>query len=495
MKAALQVSGNLTVCPTPLRLDAYDGCTAGCVYCFARIAALSSVGKGGKTDTFGQVENRSPRIGPRLAGIGKSSEAAMRRLGIPVHLGGMADPLQPCEADRRVTLGFLREVSEAQAPLVVSTKFTLLGQEPWRTAWEAIPQRLLQVSLIAADDALLKAEPGAATWQERLAFVRDMAGTTPTVIRVQPYIRGVSERTLNVLCEQAAEAGARAIIVEGLKLPSRAWAKMDGTLRGAFGQAYQTPAAKSGADRDYPWAEKFAYQLLARKTAKAHGLGHYAADNALRWLGDSANCCATDLMAGEVGTWRANWGHVTEEAMRAGEVRFEWVLHPMMQTAEGGSALHSVNLGNGADSRRWAEVYGEAMQHSDLADRANGGNGVTRRRVAAAYGNVAEIMETNPGGVQVNTANGVKARIRSEHYGTGKQTLAAWYRYVWNQTRSGRGPQAIVPNLIATHRDENGDAVYRFVLPENLREAVQRATGEEITGGYMTAEEATHAPR
>jgi len=447
MKAALQVSGNLTVCPTPLRLDAYDGCTAGCVYCFARIAALSSCGKGGKTDTFGQVENRSPHIGPRLAGVGKSSEAAMRRLGIPVHLGGMADPFQPCEADRRVALGFLRECAEAQAPLIVSTKFTVLGQEPWRSAWEAVPQRLLQVSLIAADDALLNAEPGAATWQERLAFVRDMAPTTPTVIRVQPYIRGVSERTLNVLCEQAAEAGARAIIVEGLKLPSRVWAKMDGTLRGAFGQAYQTPAAKSGADRDYPWAEKFAYQLLARKTAKAHGLGHYAADNALRWLGDSANCCATDLMAGEVGTWRANWGHVTEEAMRAGEVRFEWVLHPMMQTAEGGSALH------------------------------------------------AEVMETNPSGVQVNTANGVKARIRSEHYGTGKQTLAAWYRYVWNQTRSGRGPQAIVPNLIATHRDENGDAVYRFVLPENLREAVQRATGEEIAGGYMTAEEATHAPQ
>ena len=522
MKAALQVSGNLTVCPTPLRLDAYDGCTAGCAYCFARVAALSSSGKGGKHDTFGNVEYRNRTLGPKLAGIGKSSEAAMRRLGIPVHLGGMADPFQPCEREARVTLGFLQQIAEANCPVVCSTKFALLREEPWRSAWEAITQRLVQVSLIACDDVLDKAEPKAATWRERLALVRDLSATNPVVIRLQPYIMGVSDKSLQTLCEQAKDAGALAIIVEGLKLPTRTGAKMDAALKAAFGPAYKTPANKSGGDKDYSWAEKFAYQLQARKTARAHGLGHYAADNALRWLGDSANCCATDLIEGEVGNWRANWGHVTEEAMRAGEVRFGWVLNPMMMTSEGGSALHNVNLGNGAHTREWSSAYGEvlaiggdrfhtntgngasfadktrayseAMQHKDLADRGNGGDGVQRRRDAAAYGDLSEVLETNPIGVQVNTANGVKARQRSEAYGTGKQTLAAWYRYVWNQTRAGRGPQAIVPNLIATHEDENGDAVYRFVLPENMREAVQKATGEEVKGGYFSAAEAMSVP-
>ncbi len=500
MKAALQVSGNLTVCPTPLRLDAYDGCTAGCTYCFARVAALSSSGKGGKHDTFGNVEERNRTLGPKLAGIGKSSEAAMRRLGIPVHLGGMADPFQPCEREARVTLGFLQQIAEANCPVVCSTKFALLREEPWRSAWEAITQRLVQVSLIACDDVLDKAEPKAATWRERLALVRDLSATNPVVIRLQPYIMGVSDKSLQTLCEQAKDAGALAIIVEGLKLPTRTGAKMDAALKAAFGPAYKTPTNKSGGDKDYSWAEKFAYQLQARKTARAHGLGHYAADNALRWLGDSANCCATDLMDGEVGNWRANWGHVTEEAMRAGEVRFGWVLNGygvdagLWTQPGGGGALHNVNLGNGAAMRAWGEAYGEVLAIGGDRFHTNTRNGASFAEKTRAYGDLSEVLETNPGGVHLNTANGVKARQRSEAYGTGKQTLAAWYRYVWNQTRAGRGPQAIVPNLIATHEDENGDAVYRFVLPENMREAVYKATGEEVKGGYFSAAEAMSVP-
>jgi len=431
MKAALQVSGNLTVCPTPLRLDSYDGCSAGCAYCFARVAALSSTGQGGKHDSFGRVESRAPLIGPKLAGVGKSGEAAMRRLGVPVHLGGMADPFQPCERKQRVALGHLEQIAEARAPVVVSTKFGLLAEEPWRSAWEAIPQRLLQVSLIAPDDALERLEPGAPSWRERLAFLREMAAETPCVIRVQPYIGGLSDLGIAALCKAAAEAGVKAIIVEGLKLPTRAWKQIDAALSSVLGAAYKRPENKTGGDRDYPWKAKFGYQLAARKLAREHGLGHYAADNALRWLGDSAQCCATDLMAGEVGHWRANWGHVVEEALRSGEVRFGWILGAM------GEGCYSTS------------------------SMVNGGNGVSRRSI----------------------------------YGSGKQVVGAWYRHIWNQTRNGIGPQAIIPNLIATHEDENGDAVYRFVLPEAIREAVFKATGEKVRGGYMSTEEALRVSR
>ena len=545
MKAALQVSGNLTVCPTPLRLDSYDGCTGGCAYCFARVAALSSTGAAGKHDSFEQVQDRAHRLGPKIRGEGKSAEAAMRRLGVPLHLGGMADPFQPCERERQVTLGFLREIAEAQAPVVCSTKFALLAEDPWRSAWEAIPQRLLQVSCIAADDVLARAEPSVASWQERLTLIRELSQTTPCVIRVQPFVRGVSERSLNALCEQAAAAGAQAIIVEGLKLPARAWRQLDGALRSAFGTAYKSPANKTGGDRDYSWAEKFAYQLQARRIARSHGLGHYAADNALRWLGDSAQCCATDLIDGAVGHWRANWGHTMQEAMRSGEVRFGWLLNGAGE-AQCAGFPRTVNAGNAANIKQWSEAYGEVLairgdsfhtntgNGADFAEKTraysdvlatsgdcvnDANNGVKRRRVAAAYGDVlathgtvlnsgqgsistqrrevadaygdlSDIMDTNPSNSQVNTANGVRARQRSDLYGTGKQTLAAWYRYVWNQTRAGRGPQAIVPNLIATHEDENGDAVYRFVLPQAIRDAVHRATGEEVTGGYLSTEEA-----
>ena len=41
-----------------------------------------------------------------------------------------------------------------------------------------------------------------------------------------------------------------------------------------------------------------------------------------------------------------------------------------------------------------------------------------------------------------------------------------------------RGPQAVMPNLVATQKDEEGNLVYEFTLHPSLRDAIERVTGE-----------------
>ncbi len=429
MKDALRVPGNLFVCPTPLALDTYDGCSAGCAYCFARIAARSSVKS--KTDRFEAVEPRRLSLAA-LRGEGSSAEAAMVRHGIPVHMGGLSDPFQPIERQMRATLVALEAIRDAGRAVVVSTKFGLLAEDPWRSVWEAIGQRLLQVSLIACDDTLEALEPGALPWRERLALVREVSSTTPVVVRIQPFIRTLSADALQRTCDLVAEAGGRGIIVEGLKVPRLGRGEVMTALSRSLGRRFEAPTDASGPDAAYHPAVQFAYQLAARRAARRAGLAHNAADNAMRWLGDSYACCGTDLIAGRVGVWEANWGHATAVAIRDGEVGFD-----------------TIDRALGPQGNARAGRYGVNEQ-----------NAVARARVAAAYGN-------------------------------GQATLRALYRYRWNLVRQAGGVADSVPSLAAARSDPSGDVVYRFGITDSMVEAIHRATGEDWTAKTKPPTEGT----
>jgi DNA repair photolyase len=489
LKDALMPSGNLTVCPGPLRFDSYDGCPSGCAYCFARIAAMS--GTASKHDTFNAPEPRKLNLTlKQLLGEGRSAIAAFRAMDIPVHMGGMSDCFQPLERQHQVTLKAMEVFAANDIPVILSTKFRLLLEEPWRSAWEAIPRRLLQVSLIAADDRLARLEPNAPTWQERIAFVTEMSQTGPVMVRLQPCILPFSMLTVGKLAEAVAEAGGKGITVEGLKLPNRARAWMDGQLKAILGKAYETPKAGGTSDKEYTFGQRFAYQLAAKKVCREHGLRHWAADNAQRWLGDSPNCCGQDLLPG-VGIWEANWGHAADLALREGRVTFA-----AMGAAMGANATNIINSGDGAKAREWAagDIYPGAAKKKwlPLADinpsnlNLNLGNGAnTRKIMSAANINPGDARvnpgdaRVNPGDARVNTGDGAKAREWAKPTETDSgQTLLNWYRYQWNQGNKGRGPQAVMPNLVPTQKDEDGNLVYEFFLPPELRDAIEAVTGE-----------------
>lgn len=345
-----RVAGNLFVCPGPVSADTYDGCTAGCRYCFAAARATAgSVRPGAKNTkrTFGN---------PRRVGVGASVWAErLVESGLPIHLGGQADPLQPCDAETGATLAWLRAASACDAAVILSTKFPHeLLRDDLALAWGALPRRLLQVSICAADDRLAELEPGAPRWRERFEAIQELSRDCPVVVRVQPVMIGFTN--FAAIAEQAASCGVKALTVEGYKAPSTRARSLPARVGG------KEPDCRNGNDYTYTFGQKLVYQATARRECRSNGLRHYVADNALRWLGDSLGCCGQELLP-DSAVWGAEVGGVIQGARVAGSIGFGYMHGAMGDRAEwsltkqGGRS--GINWGNQGAQRAFEGKWGD----------------------------------------------------------------------------------------------------------------------------------------
>ena len=109
------------LCDLPIRFDTYIGCTHGCQYCFATK----------KQDEFYNRIRRGESVEALKKFIkGKRTiETNCCDWDIPLHFGGMSDPLQPIERKKGYTYECLELLAETQYPFVLSTKGRLLGEK------------------------------------------------------------------------------------------------------------------------------------------------------------------------------------------------------------------------------------------------------------------------------------------------------------------------------------------------------------------------------
>src|SRR4029077_17718689 len=94
------ITSQFAFCGLPLRLDAYRGCGFQCSYCFARIRGGNQAGEAVRPAdprTIERILTRSLKDGRP----GVIAEFLRRR--VPIHFGGMSDPLQPAEEHYQVT--------------------------------------------------------------------------------------------------------------------------------------------------------------------------------------------------------------------------------------------------------------------------------------------------------------------------------------------------------------------------------------------------------
>lgn len=116
----LGVSSNFVGCGNCFRLDSYKGCSFGCKYCFANNRS------GGYVHDFrvGSVDRLRTRM-RKAIDLGDRNNLVNDMIGcrVPLHLGGMSDPLQDCEFKYGITLGYLGVSREYGYPINISTKF------------------------------------------------------------------------------------------------------------------------------------------------------------------------------------------------------------------------------------------------------------------------------------------------------------------------------------------------------------------------------------
>ena len=148
---ALAVTSQFPFCSIPLRLDSYSRCQFACRYCFASARAGAS--------PTGRIKAAKPEaFARRLARLAKGGEPRsvldeMLAARIPIHFGGLSDPLMPMERQAEVTLALLKVLREHSYPTVISTKSTLCASPRYLDVLEG-GRFVVQISLPTLSDNL-----------------------------------------------------------------------------------------------------------------------------------------------------------------------------------------------------------------------------------------------------------------------------------------------------------------------------------------------------
>jgi len=196
-------------CYSILRVEPYSTCGHRCVYCFGRWYRVESA-EGMELDAVKGFK----RI---LKFLRKRSLRIM-----PFRLSTLVDPFQPIEEERRLSRHIMKLCLKYEAPLIINTKATLLLKDDLLSILRGLSDRglvIVQVSLSTINAGFARIlEPNAPQPIERLNMAEKLSGeNVPVIVRLQPFIPGITDHEVENIIRQSRYAGVKQIIVEALR--------------------------------------------------------------------------------------------------------------------------------------------------------------------------------------------------------------------------------------------------------------------------------------
>lgn len=260
------------LCDVPIRFDTYEGCTHGCKYCFA-------TKKQGGDDFYRNIRKGESLDQLKSFVEGKrNEEVSWCDWNIPLHFGGMSDPLQPIEKQKGYTYECLQYLAETQYPFILSTKGKLLGDKKYIDILNKC-NCVIQVSAVSS--LFDEIEKGCPTFEERLTIIEKISPYVKRVIiRVQPYVTEVKDDILKNI-NRYKEAGVYGLIIEAMKYTRK-----------------KKGLVKVGGDWTYPLDIIKNDILNIKRECHKNGLKLYSGENRTRTLGDSLCCCGIEKLPG-----------------------------------------------------------------------------------------------------------------------------------------------------------------------------------------------------
>lgn len=297
------------LCDVPIRFDTYAGCSFFCSYCFVKR----------KVDLRDIKLGETPKSLKSFIKGERTKETAWCDWDIPLHVGGMSDPFQPCEKIHKNTLSCLKVFADTHYPFIISTKGKLQTEKEYTDVFKDC-NFVFQQSMLCSDYD--KFERGAPRFEDRLKAIEVMSKTAKrTIVRAQPFVPSVTKKLIENI-PRFRDAGVYGVIVEAMKY----FTKREGLV-------------KFNGDMVYPKEILLPYFKEIKEACHAHGLVFLSGENRLRTLGDSLSCCGTEGLDGfKVNTFNLNsfktsrFSEITPAMEKAGSA---YCFKAMKQTAYG----------------------------------------------------------------------------------------------------------------------------------------------------------------
>lgn len=214
-----RISNEFPDCSLPMTADTTSLCTFQCNYCFARFQKEQNPAfKKKKLTTFplnlnyfeGLIEGKYPENPYYKKFISKK---------FPLHFGGLSDAFCHYEKEHKVTLKLMEILGKNNYPVIFSTKGDMMAYGKYYdllNKYKAYKNFAFQFSIITTDPLLTKqTDAGCPPIKARFTAMRRISDLGYwTILRLRPYIIGISNLTIKDLFYKSHEAGARAVSME-----------------------------------------------------------------------------------------------------------------------------------------------------------------------------------------------------------------------------------------------------------------------------------------
>jgi DNA repair photolyase len=227
-----RISSEISDCSMPMTFDSYNYCSLGCLYCFAYFFKSNN-------PAIKNIELKAVDVdaminamkGKPTTKMGETYYRHFYSKKFLLHWGGMADPFCAFEKNHKVGFKLLHHLGETDYPTLLSFKgSTIFGKKYVKLFEEYASQNnfAFQVSIITNDDELSKQiEIGVPPTSKRLEALRMLSDMGYyTVLRLRPFIMGISDKGLEELLQRALEAGIKGVSMEFFALDARCNAGM-----------------------------------------------------------------------------------------------------------------------------------------------------------------------------------------------------------------------------------------------------------------------------
>jgi DNA repair photolyase len=221
-----RISSEFMDCSLPMTFDQYSSCSLGCLYCFAYY--FKSVNPAFRTtlhsvpqDKISDMIRRKPTS--KRERIFYQHFAKKRFI---LHWGGLADPFCNFEKINKRGYEILEALADEKYPTLFSFKGQTVFDKNYVRLFEAAAKQnnfAFQISMVTADDELAKVvEIGVPSPSRRIEAIRMLSDMGYyTILRLRPFIIGVSDLSLDILLEQALKAGISGVSMEFFAMDSR----------------------------------------------------------------------------------------------------------------------------------------------------------------------------------------------------------------------------------------------------------------------------------
>lgn len=227
-----RVSSEIPDCSMPMSFDSYKFCSLGCNYCFsyffkANNPAIKNSETGMELTAVNAKKLIAALEGKPVNRRGELFYDMFYKRKFLFHWGGLADPFCNFESKNGVGYEVLNALGDLNYPALLSFKGGAIFQKRYIDLFEKHAKQnnfAFQVSMVTNDKKMAsKVEIGVPSPRRRLEALRMLSQMGYwTILRLRPYIIGITDESIDSLLQDALEAGINAVSMEFYALDARA---------------------------------------------------------------------------------------------------------------------------------------------------------------------------------------------------------------------------------------------------------------------------------